>query len=203
MYKNKEKEKLYKHEYYIKHKRECLLQRKTYRNNHYKENLIYNQIYAKIWRKKNPEKAKEIAKNWRNKNPNYAKKYYNDNKQYFKEYSQNRKQLPTVKLRRRLQKHKRKILCNGMDCKSKFSKKFLSKIFTKLRKQEYKCIYCGIDIGNDYTIDHIIPISKGGAHEVSNMELLCSHCNSSKGSKTKEKFLEYLEGRIQPTATRR
>lgn len=45
-----------------------------------------------------------------------------------------------------------------------------------------KCLCCG-RVGN-ITMDHVIPISKGGPHSAANIQPLCGSCNSSKGTKT-------------------
>lgn len=50
-------------------------------------------------------------------------------------------------------------------------------------EQERKCFYCPKDITVDRTIDHVVPLSRGGKHELSNLVLACRACNSSKGSK--------------------
>ena len=52
-------------------------------------------------------------------------------------------------------------------------------------KQEGRCAVCNrsVDI-RDLTFDHIKPLSKGGEDNESNLQLLCTPCNSSKGSKT-------------------
>lgn len=62
--------------------------------------------------------------------------------------------------------HKRKILYN---------------------KQDGKCAVCGKQLQiNDYTrgdyltLDHILPVAKGGSNGLVNLQGLCSHCNYQK-----------------------
>jgi 5-methylcytosine-specific restriction endonuclease McrA len=43
------------------------------------------------------------------------------------------------------------------------------------------CYICHDKIGN--TIDHVIPISKGGTNDISNLRPACYQCNYEKGDK--------------------
>ena len=44
------------------------------------------------------------------------------------------------------------------------------------------CTYCGAT--ENLSIDHIVPLSGGGAHSPDNLCIACKSCNSSKGAKT-------------------
>lgn len=44
-----------------------------------------------------------------------------------------------------------------------------------------KCVKCGA--ANNLHFDHIIPVAKGGASTVENIELLCAQCNMQKSDK--------------------
>lgn len=46
-------------------------------------------------------------------------------------------------------------------------------------RDNYRCKNCGTD--TDLTIDHVKPLSKGGANKLSNMQTLCFACNVAKG----------------------
>jgi 5-methylcytosine-specific restriction endonuclease McrA len=50
-----------------------------------------------------------------------------------------------------------------------------------VKKMNYKCNFCGSE--NNPSIDHIIPISKGGKETLDNLQVLCISCNSKKGGK--------------------
>lgn len=46
----------------------------------------------------------------------------------------------------------------------------------------HRCLACGTD--GPLTIDHVVPVSKGGANTATNVQPLCGPCNSSKATKT-------------------
>ena len=58
-------------------------------------------------------------------------------------------------------------------------------IAAKLRAaQGNKCGWCGVSFKEvTPTIDHYIPLSRGGMHDDSNLQILCLSCNSSKNDK--------------------
>ena len=51
-----------------------------------------------------------------------------------------------------------------------------------LKMHDECCVYCG-DEAN--TVDHVIPISKGGTDDPNNLVAACSRCNYSLGNKVK------------------
>lgn len=62
--------------------------------------------------------------------------------------------------------------------------KSISKIIFK--RDGYKCQYCGSN--KQLTVDHIIPLSKGGTNEIDNLITSCRYCNSKKHDKTPEEM---------------
>jgi len=63
-----------------------------------------------------------------------------------------------------------------------------------LRRDNYSCIYCGVVLGetvsgrklvrDDFTLDHLIPVSQGGKSTWSNTACACDKCNRRKGNRT-------------------
>ena len=63
-----------------------------------------------------------------------------------------------------------------------------------LRRDRYTCAYCGVQAGGkqrertlnqrDFTIDHILPVSRGGQGTWVNTVCACSACNQRKADRT-------------------
>ena len=61
------------------------------------------------------------------------------------------------------------------------------------QRDNYRCIYCGVQIGDrrgkhsitrfDFTLDHILPRSRGGRNTWGNTACACALCNQRKGSR--------------------
>ncbi|MYB50651.1 MAG: hypothetical protein F4X77_00405 [Acidobacteriia bacterium] len=60
--------------------------------------------------------------------------------------------------------------------------------------QEGKCAGCGHHFPfQNFTVDHIIAKSKGGTDHIENLQLLCNHCNSVKGTMDQAAFVAKLK----------
>lgn len=55
------------------------------------------------------------------------------------------------------------------------------------------CYYCKLSITKEEAeIEHTIPLSRGGEHEISNITMCCKDCNRLKGTRTEEEFKVFL-----------
>lgn len=61
-----------------------------------------------------------------------------------------------------------------------------------LESQCYKCVYCKKDIRDEYDVDHIIPLAKGGSNWPKNLQCLCPECNGRKWAKCPIDFAQEL-----------
>ena len=66
------------------------------------------------------------------------------------------------------------------------------------RKYGGHCSYCGkvLDPFDDYVVDHLIPVSKGGSDDPDNLMLSCHPCNATKRDKLLEDFRQVTKSKI-------
>lgn len=65
--------------------------------------------------------------------------------------------------------------------RSQFANNYDQLMLSLIHRDGYKCAVCGAI--EDLSIDHIIPLSKGGSDEIDNLRILCRTHNSAKGDK--------------------
>ena len=69
--------------------------------------------------------------------------------------------------------------------------KLSSNISEKLFKlQKGKCACCKLPLGNDYHLDHIMPLALGGSNTDDNMQLLRQRCNNQKCARHPIDFMQ-------------
>lgn len=128
------------------------------------------------WRSKNPEKYRESNRRFYFKNTEkfaaWRKKNREENRgreqaRYHKYYQEHKDQA-----KNRLNTRRSRIQNNGA---------FLVLEKEILRLYRSKCVACGSN--ENITMDHIIPIARGGTHGIGNLQPLCLSCNLSKSTK--------------------
>lgn len=58
--------------------------------------------------------------------------------------------------------------------------------------QPKSCKWCGAECANNYQIDHIIPVARGGTHTIDNLAISCPSCNHRKSAKTLDRWKQEM-----------
>lgn len=148
------------------------------KNKAYKQTEKY-KLKAKEYREINKEKINKVSSEWQRKNPERKRKNVKNwlfrNAHKLSEYARNYQKRHPEQVTK--SSRKRREIFKNIDGNFNFSEwENLCKYF------ENKCLYCG-KFGIKLTVDHVIPISKGGSNFISNIQPLCQRCNSKKGKK--------------------
>lgn len=54
------------------------------------------------------------------------------------------------------------------------------------------CAYCGKDMGDSPSLEHLTPVSRGGDNQRYNLVYACKSCNSKKHDKTLEEYAIHI-----------
>lgn len=161
----------------------CMVRREKERaayRKYYKANSEKVKAKNRAWQKANPEKANAKNRAWYEANADKVmaaqkaykeaniektkaaqKVYYKANPEKFRLYATSRR---------------------AVEYNSEGSLEF-EDYFLIFEKHDYKCPYCNADVQNNFHLDHIVPLTKGGSSWVDNFQALCPFCNLSKKDK--------------------
>lgn len=66
-------------------------------------------------------------------------------------------------------------------------------IADQYKRQKGKCYWCDIKLGKGkraYHVDHVVPLSRGGSNDISNLVIACPTCNMSKNDRLPHEWPE-------------
>jgi 5-methylcytosine-specific restriction endonuclease McrA len=139
------------------------------------------------FRKENPEKIRAISMNYRKENHDKVlistKLWRFENPEKVKEYSKEYAAKNAESRRIWQQNRRARQLKNG----DKLSKGLAQKLF---KLQKGKCPCCKQLLGDDYHLDHIVPLALGGSNTDDNIQLLRATCNNQKSAKHPIDFMQ-------------
>lgn len=139
------------------------------------------------WRKLNPQKIREYTAAWEKRNPEKQSaksiaRYAKDPEASKKRCAEWRNNNPG-KTRAYMQNYKAIKESSG----EKLSIGLAEKLFLL---QGGKCPCCKLPLGDDYHMDHIIPLKRGGPNNDANIQLLRQRCNNQKNAKDPLLFMQ-------------
>jgi 5-methylcytosine-specific restriction endonuclease McrA len=166
------------------------------------------------YKKENPEKRKAAVKRWRQANPEKVReinrraslscavrnpKRVAENKRKWMAVPENRA-ARTVSIRawrlanpekdRAIARNRRAKLAGSIGTHT------ATDLAAILKSQNYRCVYCPADLRKvKRHVDHIVPISRGGLNDKTNLQYTCSSCNVKKNAKDPIAFAQEL-GRL-------
>lgn len=118
---------------------------------------------VRVYRAEHAERYSEIYKRYRSENAEKVKakeaKYLRDN--------------PEKARAKCARRRARKLGAEGSHTPEQ--------VATLLVTQKFKCAICRTNIKGRHQEDHIVALTAGGSDYISNIQLLCKSCNSSKG----------------------
>lgn len=163
----------YKNEYYHKVKNEPWFQQKLNANK--KRKAAYDKEYSQ----RDYVKKNQAATRARN-----SKKRVQDAKEWAKNNPEKRRAI-SINYKSKRRAVTRKGMSGG-------------DLAAWTKQQDKTCYWCKRRCDDAYHVDHMVPLSRGGAHESYNLAISCPPCNLKKSNKTPSQFIVELTNTVYP-----
>lgn len=166
---------------YNKVNREQIAERKKqYHQDNREKQLEQNRQYHQDNRKKIAERKKQYCEANREKIVKRKKEYYQANRKQIAEYSKQYRKDNKEACKLREQKRRAREANAAGHCTPE-------QLQARFDYHGNRCVYCGSE--ENLTLEHMVPLSKGGTNWPANLAPACESCNCSKGAR--KTFVEF------------
>lgn len=139
---------------------------------------MINRDSCRRYRSKNPNKVRAQNEKWAREHPqqkrDYFKRWQKEHLEYFAVKSRNRR-------------------ASEFDAEGTHT---VADIEAQFKRQKGKCYYCGCRmtkkpyLPNSATVDHVVPLTRGGRNSPDNLVIACQTCNLKKHNKLPHEWTE-------------
>ncbi len=145
---------------------------REYKKRWHKENSERIIAKVKLWNEEHPEQTRKTKRRWIEENPEKNKE---SQRRWLTLYPEKRKDVS------RQSGQKRRALLKDV---------FVEDVDPRIvfERDKGTCQICKCPVEDDFHIDHIIPVSKGGEHSYVNVQLAHPSCNLKKHAKMPERL---------------
>jgi 5-methylcytosine-specific restriction endonuclease McrA len=132
--------------------------------------------YKRAWQRANPDKQREYDARWYEKHRDEARSRNRArrraNRAYYRAY------YFANKGQYRAHQRRRRAALRGSH-----GQHTAADVALQYGRQRGRCYWCRAKVGDDYHVDHVIPVALGGSNGPENIVIACPTCNTSKGAK--------------------
>lgn len=152
---------------------------KVYRQTHIEERRAYHKAYGYTHieerRVRNQDHADNIYEKQRTYREKHAEKISMRRRAYRLAHIEEERAITR-------NRHARKKSNGGIHTAADIQKQYAN--------QKGKCYYCQAKVGSTYHVDHVIPLSRNGSNDPSNLVIACTVCNARKYNKLPHEWPE-------------
>lgn len=198
-----EEARAYERRYYNENNEKVRVTRRRYRATHKEVIAEQKRRYGIKYRTEISERGKLRRLTRKQEISERSRQYYLNNRERIMAKSSRYYAENTQRVRERTKQYRQSP--RGMEVHRIGSRKRLERIKNahgshtaqeiqeQLNRQKRRCYYCKAKLGNkrsSYHKDHVIPLSRGGSNDISNIVLTCRTCNLRKGNKLLHEWLD-------------
>ena len=136
-----------------------------------KENPEKRVVRGRRWFAANKEKSSAASRRWQKMHPEAVKEWNTKNAEKRRSYVRNRR----ARIRKAEGSHTSEDIIGLFEA------------------QAGRCVYCKEELGPSFHVDHILPLSRGGGNDISNLQICCETCNKRKFTQRHDEFMKRLQ----------